>query len=195
MFLSSVLSYTPYGLITAFTPGPNNIVALYSIGQYGWKRGKNILFGIAAGFFCVMALCALFCYELARYAPTAAGALKYAGAAYIVYLAVHIAVSKSEDSEVRQMSFWKGFLLEFVNVKIILYAITIYTGYVLPYELSMGSLLCHAVWITVIGMAGTFTWAVAGSAFQTFLKRHDRPFRMAMVLILLWCALSMAFDL
>lgn len=30
------------------------------------------------------------------------------------------------------MSFWEGVFLEFANFKIILYAITIYTGYVLP---------------------------------------------------------------
>ena len=78
-----------------------------------------------------MVACALFCYELARYAPSAAGVLKYVGAAYILYLAVHVAMSKPDDGESRQMTFLKGFLLEFVNVKIILYAITVYTGYVI----------------------------------------------------------------
>lgn len=193
MFFSIIASWLPYTVVTAFTPGPNNIVALYAVSQNGWRRGKNVLLGIAGGFLCVMALCAVFCYELAKYAPAAAGVLRYVGAAYIVYLAVHVARSKPDSGEGGQMSFLKGFLLEFVNVKIILSAITVYTGYVLPYETGLLPLLGHAVCITAVGMAGTLTWAAAGGLFQDFLKKYHRPFNMAMALVLLWCAVSLAF--
>ena len=53
MILSIITSYLIYTLLTAFTPGPNNIVALYAVSQNGWR-------------------------------------LKYVGAAYIVYLTVHV---------------------------------------------------------------------------------------------------------
>lgn len=195
MLFSIIASYLPYTLVTAFTPGPNNVVALYAVSQNGWNKGKNILFGIFAGFLCVMVLCALFCYELARYMPSVVGGLKYVGAAYIVYLALHVALSKPEDGERRQMSFMKGFLLEFVNVKIILYAITVYTGYVLSHEAGLGVLLIHAVVLTVIGAAGNLAWAAAGGVFQRFLKRYHRPFNIVMALVLVWCAASLAFDL
>lgn len=194
MLFQIIVSYLPYTLVTAFTPGPNNIVALYAVSQNGWRRGKDVLLGISAGFLCVMAVCAMFCYELARYVPSAAGVLKYAGAAYIVYLAVHVALSRPGDGEERQMSFWKGFLLEFVNVKIILYAITVYTGYVLPYEQDLSALLIHAVMLTAIGVAGVLTWAAAGGAFQKFLTKYHCPFNIAMGLVLLWCAASLALD-
>ena len=195
MLFSIILSYLPYTLVTAFTPGPNNIVALYAVSQKGWKRGKDILLGIAVGFLCVMLLCALFCYELAKYVPSVAGVLKYVGAAYIVYLAIHVARSKPENEESKEMSFLKGFLLEFVNVKIILYAITVFTGYVLPYEASLGDMVFHAVMLTVIGVAGNLAWAAAGGVFQRLLTKYYRPFNYAMAAILLWCAVSLAFDL
>ena len=69
MLLSAILSYLSYSLATAFTPGPNNILALYSVSQKGWRRGKSILCGIGFGFLSVMILCALFCYELVTYLP------------------------------------------------------------------------------------------------------------------------------
>ncbi len=195
VLFSIIASYLLYTLVTAFTPGPNNIVALHAVSQHGWRKGKNILMGIAAGFLCVMIICALFCYELAKYVPSVAGVLKYVGAAYIVYLAIHVALSKPDGGENNQMSFMKGFLLEFVNVKIILYAITVYTGYVLPYESSLSSLLIHAFCLTAIGVAGTVTWAAAGGVFQKLLKKYYRPFNFAMALVLLWCAVSLAFEL
>ncbi|KMZ55457.1 LysE family transporter [Dorea sp. D27] len=194
MLFQIIVSYLPYTLVTAFTPGPNNIVALYAVSQNGWRKGKNVLLGIAAGFLCVMVVCAVFCYELARYVPSMAGVLKYVGAAYIVYLAIYVALSKPGDTEDKQISFMKGFLLEFANVKIILYSITVYTGYVMPYDKNLSVLLIHAFMITVIGVAGTITWAAAGGAFQKFLTKYYRTFNIVMALVLLWCAISLAFD-
>lgn len=194
MLFSIVISYLPYTVVTAFTPGPNNIVALYAVSQNGWRKGKSVLWGIAAGFLSVMVICALFCYELARYIPSMTGILKYVGAAYIVYLAVHVALSKPDNDEGEQMSFMKGFLLQFVNVKIILYAITVFTGYVLPHDMSLGILLVHAAIVTMVGVAGTLTWAAAGGALQKFLTKYYRPFNLAMALVLLWCAASLVFE-
>lgn len=193
MLISMIISYFPYAFVTAFTPGPNNVIALYAVSQGGWRKGKNVLAGIAAGFLCVMAICAVFCYELAKYLPAVAGVLKYVGAAYIVYLAIHIVRSRPGGEEGREMSFWKGFWLEFVNVKIILYAVTIFTGYVLPKETSLHVLLVHAVVITAIGVAGNLTWAAAGGIFQKVLQKYYLPFNIAMALILIWCAWSLAF--
>ena len=141
MLLSAILSYLSYSLATAFTPGPNNILALYSVSQKGWRRGQSILCGIGFGFLSVMILCALFCYELVTYLPSVTGILKYAGAAYIVFLAVHIALSRPDDAEYTKISFSKGFFLQFVNAKIILYAITVYTGYLSPHGQTLRSRL------------------------------------------------------
>lgn len=195
MIFSIVASYLPYTLVTAFTPGPNNIVALHAVNQNGWKKGKDILLGIAVGFLCVMLLCSLFCYELAKYVPSITTVLKYVGAAYIVYLAIHVAFSKPASEENKELSFLKGFLLEFVNVKIILYAITVFTGYVLPHETSLGEMIFHAVMLTLTGVAGNLTWAAAGGVFQKLLTKHYRIFNYAMGAILIWCAASLAFDL
>lgn len=195
MFFSIMMSYLIYTVVTAFTPGPNNIVALYAVSQNGWRKGKDVLLGMAGGFLCVMFICALFCYELAKYLPSLTGTLKYVGAAYIAYLAIHVARSSPDNSEGRQMTFWKGFLLQFFNVKIILYAITVYTGYVLPYESSLTSLVSHAINLTVIGMAGFITWGVAGGLFQDFLTQYYRPFNIVMGLILVYCAITLAFGL
>lgn len=191
MFWLIVLSYLAYAMVTAFTPGPNNILALHAISQNGWKRGKVVLFGITGGFLCVMVLCALFCYELERYLPSVTHVLKYVGMIYILWLALHIARSGPDQSEGRQASFWTGFLLQFLNVKIYMYAITIYTGYVLPHGAGLGTLLGHAVVLTAIGLAGFSTWGAAGGVLQTFLAKHYKPFNYLMAAILVLCAWGM----
>jgi threonine/homoserine/homoserine lactone efflux protein len=45
--ISGFLTYT---LITALTPGPNNILALSSVNQYGFRNSLRTLAGMSAGF-------------------------------------------------------------------------------------------------------------------------------------------------
>lgn len=194
MLYSIILSYLPYTFVTAITPGPNNIVSLYAVSQNGWRKGKNILLGIFLGFWCVMVVCALFCYQLEKYVPSVAGILKYVGAAYIVWLAIHVARSKPEEGGGRQVSFWNGFFLQFMNVKIILYAITVYTGYVLPRDASLIPLFLHASCLTAVGAIGMMIWATMGGVLQKFLKKYNRPFNIVMALILIYCAVMLVLE-
>ena len=191
MLLSILSNYLPYSLITAFTPGPNNLLALYAVSQNGWKKGRCTILGIGTGFLCVMLLCAVLCYESSKYLPALAHALKYIGAAYMLWLAVHIALSKPEESKSTAMSFWKAFLLQFVNVKIIMYALTIYTGYVLPNAQSPSQIFLHAFFLTFIGVLGNLTWSLAGGLLQRFLFRYYRAANLVMALILAVCAVKM----
>ncbi|MBR5534692.1 MAG: LysE family transporter [Ruminiclostridium sp.] len=188
---SVILSYLPYSLVTTFTPGPNNILSFYSISQKGWRRGWPIVVGIVAGFFCVMALCALFCYELDQHLPSITNLLKYAGILYILWLAFHVARSNPTEEGGQQASFWKGFFLQFVNVKIILYAITIYTGYVLPAGAAWPDLMAQALVLTCIGATGITTWGAVGGLLQSFLAKHYKPFNYLMAAILVLCAWGM----
>ena len=77
-----------------------------------------------------------------------------------------------------------------MNVKIIFYAITIYTGYVFPAGGS-STMVVQPFLLTVMGTAGFMTWAAAGGLFQAFLTRHYRPFNYAMGAVLALCAVGM----
>lgn len=195
MLTSIILAYLLYAIITAYTPGPNNIVALYAVGQHGWRQGKFILLGIALGFLVVMELCAIFCYKLLAYIPSIAPVLTYIGAAYIAYLAIKIMFSRpiNEKNSI-PIGFWQGFFLEFINIKIMLYAITIYTGYVLPSTpTSPLTLAFHGVILTIIGVSGNLTWALSGSVLQRLFTTYHRPISIIMGITLLWCASSLLF--
>ena len=65
------ISFLSYTVVTALAPGPNNILALSVSGNVGMKQSKNILLGIYAGFFCIMALCGAFSAVLMEILPNA----------------------------------------------------------------------------------------------------------------------------
>ena len=115
----ALVNFLIYCLVNSFTPGPGNILALNTVTNYGWKKGKPLFFGIFAGYYAVQFLCALVVYGVNAMLPGVMGVIKYVGAAYILWLAVHIALSRPDlDQGEQSASFWKGFVLQFVNVKI-----------------------------------------------------------------------------
>ncbi len=132
-----------YSVVNAFTPGPGNILALNTVTNYGYKKGRPLFGGIFAGYYVVQILCAVFVFGVSTFLPNMLGIMKYIGAAYILWLAVHIAFGRPAADTVEKSASWmKGFLLQFVNVKIYLFGITALTGYVTDYSASYGYYFC-----------------------------------------------------
>ena len=184
-----------YCIVNAFTPGPGNILALNTVNTYGWRRGRPLFLGIFAGYYVVQILCALIVYGVSAFLPNVMGVLKYIGAAYILWLAIHIAISKpSEGSEEKSASFLKGFMLQFVNVKIYMFGITALTGFVVPHNSTLAALLFFEIVIATIGTIATTTWIGMGMLIQRFYMKHWRVINIVLALTLLECVYSMLWQ-
>ena len=181
-----------YAIVNAFTPGPGNILALNTVTNYGWKKGKPLFFGIFTGYYVVQIICAVFVYGVGTFLPDALQVMKYIGAAYILWLAIHIAISKPEVSEEQgSASFIKGFLLQFVNIKIYMFGITALTGFITPYSKALWILIGFELLIATIGTIATSTWIGAGLLIQKLYVKHYRIINIILALTLLECIWSM----
>lgn len=54
-------AFLTYAVVTAATPGPNNIMSMSNGNRRGFHRALPFNFGIWAGFSIVMILCTAFC--------------------------------------------------------------------------------------------------------------------------------------
>ncbi len=181
-----------YSVINAFTPGPGNILALNTVTNYGYKKGRPLFWGIFAGYYVVQMICAIFVFGVSTFLPDVLGIMKYIGAAYILWLAVHIAISRPDtDSVEKSASFLKGFLLQFVNVKIYLFGITALTGYITDFSDSLWVLILFEFIIATIGTVATLTWVGMGVLIQKIYQRHYRVINVILALTLLECVYSM----
>ncbi|MDK2808653.1 MAG: cysteine/O-acetylserine efflux protein [Clostridiales bacterium] len=187
-----LLNFFIYLIVNAFTPGPGNILALNTVTGYGWKKGKPLFFGIFIGYYVVQIICAVFVYGVSFLLPSALEIMKYIGATYILWLAIHIALSKArtENTE-KSASFMKGFILQFINVKIYMFGITALTGYVIEYSTSFIVLLGFELIIATIGTIATITWIGMGMMIQKVYLRHYRIINIVLAIILLESAYSM----
>lgn len=185
------ISFFSYTVVTALSPGPNNILALSVSGKIGIKQGRNILLGIYVGFLCIMVLCGAFSEALLVIIPYVMIYMKYIGAAYTLWLEYHVAISSPEKvgSPIVDQSFWKGFFLQFVNFKIILWGITAFTSFVLPYYNTPLAIIGFILLLMLIGDGATHIWAIAGVSLSSFLKENWRVTNISVSILLLICAL------
>lgn len=83
-----------------------------------------------------MFLCGILCISLSQISDVYQSRMKYVGAVYLLWLAWHIFISKPDaKSEVmsKKPSFMSGFIVQFVNVKVMLYGMVSITSFVFPY--------------------------------------------------------------
>ena len=192
MSMAVMLNFLVYCVINSLTPGPGNILALNTVTNYGYQKGRPLFFGIFAGYYVVQVLCAIFVYGLNAIVPDMMMVMKYIGVAYILWLAVHIAISKPSTENTNQSaSFLKGSMLQFVNVKIYLFGITALTGYIVEFDPSFTSLLFFELVIATIGTIATSLWVGMGLLIQQFYTKHYRVINVVLALTLLECVYSM----
>lgn len=158
--------------ITVWSPGPNNIMLLSAASKYGIRKNIKFMLGIWTGSITLMILCGIFCGGLTAIVPGLQPVMKYVGAAYLLYL-----------------SYLTGIFLQLVNVKIIVYGLTMFSSFILPWVREPILLLLFAFYLMVLGTIGNLIWAFAGNVLKRFYDSHYKGMNVIMALLLVWCAL------
>lgn len=180
-----------YMIVNSFTPGPGNILAMNTATRFGWQKGKRLIVGICCGYFLVQMICTLTLYSLNRILSPALTVLKYAGAAYMIWLAVHIAFSRpGRGNRGKKPNFSTGFLLQLVNVKIYFYISTVLTVYFIPHIENLSTLILAGMGVAAVGSAASLSWAFLGVKFQSAYETHFRAVNFILALFLLYCAVE-----
>ena len=191
----SFLSILSYVLISTFTPGPSNISSASMAVIHGYKKTIKYQIGLALGVFCLMAISGLFSAILLTLFPAIESILRYAGAAYILYLAFVVlkasyAISK-EDA--RPLGMTNGFMLQVLNPKLTVYAFTLFSAFLASIRMNTALLLLTAVVLAAISFCATSLWALFGTAIQTYLRHAGLKLLVNIVLSLslVYAALSL----
>lgn len=191
-----VSDFLIYCFITAYTPGANNLLSMSNAARLGFRKSVSFNFGITMGFLIVMTVCTLFSSTLYSALPKVKFYMQLLGAAYMLYLAWKV-WKTSSDLEVesrKESSFLSGMVLQFLNPKIYIYAITAMSLYILPLYHSVVALIVFVLILTIIGASGSYVWALFGSAFCRFFTKHTKGVNLVMALLLVYCAVSLYLD-
>jgi threonine/homoserine/homoserine lactone efflux protein len=183
-------AFLAFMVVMYFTPGPNNIMLLSSGLTYGFRRTIPHIAGITIGFAFMVATVGLGLGTVFLAYPILQTILKYAGAAYLVYLAAVIAFSSppkpGEETARGPMTFWGAALFQWINAKGWVIVIGTITAYAAIAQFPLNIAIQTAISL-VIGTASTVVWAMFGSALRPILtsERLVRAFNVLMAFLLL----------
>ena len=191
--MPNIAAFVSYVLVTTFTPGPNNIMSMSNASRYGFKKSIMFNAGIFVGFIFVIGLCSIFSVTLFNIIPTIKPVMTWIGAAYILWLAWKTYKSKppGENENGSTNTFMSGLVLQFVNMKVILYGITTVSTFVVPYYKSIFVLTGFSVLLAFIAFIATCCWSLFGSVFRKVLVKYNSAVNAVMSMLLLYCVVSL----
>lgn len=191
MPINVFIEMTITAALTVWSPGPNNILLLSTASKYGIRKNLRLLLGIWTGSFSLMCLCGIFCSTLGSMIPGIQPIMKYVGAAYILYLSWQTWKRKPPQKNVsdKKPSYIMGLLLQLLNVKIIVYGLTMFSSFILPHENRIPVLFLFALYLMILGGIGNLIWAFAGNILKRFYTDHYKLMNAVMALLLIWCSM------
>ena len=116
----------------SFTPGPNTTLSTAIAANRGLRGALRFVCAVPVGWSALLVLCALGVGALLLAVPALRWAVLLAGVAYMLWLASRLAGSATlaqADAGPLDVGFWQGVLLQFVNIKAWMLALSIVAGW------------------------------------------------------------------
>jgi threonine/homoserine/homoserine lactone efflux protein len=178
--------------VAAFTPGPNNTLLMASGMNFGFRKTLPLIAGVTLGFPLMIGLVGLGLGRVFDSYPIIYQSLKYAGAAYMLYLAWKIAtaqLSTTEDGGAKPMSFVQMMLFQWINPKGWVMAITALSAYTFAAQYYTGVATVVGMFM-FMGITSAMTWAAFGAVLKNVMT-DPRYFRIINVGLALLLAVSL----
>ena len=157
-----------YILALGYTPGPSNLCAFHSGIHFGHRNAMRIWLGFAIGFAFIDTTLVLLTHFLGDFLGSYVKWLSYAGALYMVALAVMILVrsGKPKEDMAKSCTIRAGVIIEVTNAKVWMFCLTALGTFVLPYSSSLADLAKVGVILTLAGPVANLVWMLAGSGLN-----------------------------
>lgn len=197
MPIELIFALIGFAFVSSITPGPNNMMLMASGVNFGFRRTIPHMLGIGVGFTVMVLLIGLGLGRVFELYPKLYVILKYAGAAYMLWLAWGIARSGPVgDGTARgsPMTFLGAAAFQWVNPKAWVMAIGAIATY-LPAGGNIGAAFVIAGIFGIVNVPCVSSWAAFGVALRSVLNNPKiiRVFNIVMALLLvlsLWPILS-----
>ena len=167
-------------IVVGYTPGPANLYSLACCLKYGRRKALKMWRGLCTGFTIDLIINVIY--------------LKYIGVAYILWLAWKMLRYQGvDDAEAKDCTFTSGMLMQLTNAKMLLFELTVFSTYVLPYSERLLDLFLVAPLLLIAGPGANFAWLYAGAYLRRFLHKYRKQVDLVMAILLAACAIYIFF--
>lgn len=173
-----------------YSPGPANLYSLACCLKFGRRKALKMWRGLLAGFSIAVIIMAVLTHLLGEVMGDYVIYLKYLGAAYILWLAWKMwRFSGQNNAEAQDCSFSSGLIVQLTNAKMLLFDLTAFSVYVMPYSNKLSDLLVVAALLLLAGPGANLAWLYAGAYLRRFFAKHQKKVDVVMSVLLALCAI------
>lgn len=187
MPLDDLLALLILATTMTFTPGPNTVLVTALAARHGLRAALPFCLAVPSGWLLLMAAVAGGVGALVAAEPTLRGALQLVGVAYLLGLAWRLARAPTGPADPAAgrtdapLGYRAGLLLQFVNLKAWMFALTLSAGWALPRPGETDSALPRLLTVLAVmafyGFASNFSYALLGAGLRGWLAGGPVPGR------------------
>lgn len=180
----------------SFSPGPNTTLSTALAANHGLRRSLRFVVAVPVGWTLLLILCALGAGALVTKVPALRWGIKAVGIGYLLWLAWKLSASQqlaqARPSQL-QVGFVQGVLLQFVNIKAWLLALTIVAGWVAGQADFTARMLVVLPVMAFYALSSNLLYACIGAVLRQWLARGQRLlwFNRGMAVLLIATAIWM----
>lgn len=201
MSLDVIVNLLGVALVSAWTPGPNNVMLASSGATFGWRRTQPHAFGISFGFPVMIFAVALGFGQIFLALPLLKTVMLWIGCAVMLWLAWRIGTARPaaegtvKTGASRPLSFLQAAAFQWINPKAWAMAIGVSGAFISASRPVQDALTAAAVFV-IAAVSSTQAWSAFGTAMGRFLGRGERLkiFNLVMGLLLAGCAVWLILD-
>jgi hypothetical protein len=180
---SELTALLTFAAAMSFSPGPNTTLSTALAANRGMRVAIRFCLAVPVGWTLLILACGLGLGALILNIPPLRWSVKVLGVGYLLWLAWRLmrqtSLSGQVEGKLLQIGFMQGVLLQFVNIKAWMLALTVTAGWVV----SAGGLAAPnpnerlaivAPLMAFFAFSSNFTYAVAGSLMRGWLETGQR---------------------
>ena len=185
----------------SFTPGPNTTLSTALAANFGLRHALRFVLAVPVGWGLLLSLCASGVGALVVSLPPLRLGVKGAGVAYLIWLAWklwHAHQLSQADAKQLNVSFWQGVMLQFLNIKAWMLALTVVAGWLAGRVDLWARFAVVLPLLLAFALASNLSYALVGTLLRQWLAdpehggRRLRWFNRCMAAVLVATALWMA---
>ena len=171
-----LISFLAFAISMSISPGPNNLMVMASSSNFGLVRTMPHLLGIWIGFFGLVVFTSLGVGSIVQSVPGVYIVMKVAGALYLFYLGVRIAMINStiQSKDARPFTLLQAATFQLINPKGWLMALGTASTFAPKDTAPLTYALVTGAAFTLVNIVSNGVWAVLGRGIAQILSTPSR---------------------
>ena len=165
---------------SSFTPGPNTTLSTALAANLGMRRALHFVVAVPVGWGLLFSLCAGGVGAMVVAMPPLRIGIQVIGVGYLLWLASRLARTRTlgqADAGQLSVTFWQGVMLQFVNIKAWMLALTVVAGWMAGHADAGARFAIILPVMLAFGFFSNLTYALIGSLLREWLSGPNQSGR------------------